>query len=208
MKTIVIATKNKGKIRELEQSFANLPVRLVPLSDYGELPDAIEDGATFKENAIIKATYYMKQTGTACLADDSGLEVEILENAPGVYSARFAGLHATDEANNQKLIHELSLKGVSSSPAAYRCVLAFSDTDGPVLTAEGKCIGTIHLKAKGTGGFGYDPYFYISKTKTMAELTLEEKNRISHRGAAIQNMADLLSRYLAEKNESDSQKSE
>ena len=204
MKTIVIATKNKGKIREMEQAFRDLPVQLRPLSDYGDLPEAVEDGTTFAANAKIKAKFYMEKTGAACLADDSGLEVEILNGAPGVYSARFAGEHASDENNNEKLIAEITGRGASSSPAAYRCVLAFADTDGTILTSEGSCSGVIRPKAKGSGGFGYDPYFYIGEDKTMAELTLTEKDAISHRGIALRQMARYLSEYLTGKNESDS----
>ena len=206
MKTIVIATKNKGKIREMTQAFRNLPVRLLPLSDFGNLPDAVEDGTTFATNAKIKARFYMEKTGVACLADDSGLEVELLDGAPGVYSARFAGAHATDEENNDKLIAEITRKGASSSPAAYRCVLAFADTDGTILTSEGSCAGVIRPQAQGSGGFGYDPYFYIAADKTMAELTLTEKDAISHRGAALRQMAQLLSEHLTKNNESDSKK--
>ena len=199
MKTIVIATKNKGKIREMEQAFRDLPIQLRPLSDYGELPEAAEDGTTFEANAIIKAKFYMEKTGAACLADDSGLEAEVLNGAPGVYSARFAGEHATDDMNNEKLLAEIARRGASSSPAAYRCVLAFSDTDGTILTSEGSCSGIIRPKAQGSGGFGYDPYFYIAENKTMAELTLAEKDAISHRGAALRQMAQLLSKYLTGK---------
>ena len=201
MKTIVIATKNKGKIREMTQAFEGLPVKLVPLSDFGELPDAVEDGKTFEENAKIKAQYYMKKTKTACLADDSGLEAKALGGAPGVYSARFAGEHADDNANNKKLLDEIAKKGLVSSPAAYRCVLAFADTDGAVLTTEGSCTGVIRPEARGNGGFGYDPYFYIDENKTMAELTLGEKDAISHRGKALRKMAVQLSSYFREKSE-------
>ncbi len=199
MKTIVIATKNKGKIREMTQAFEGLPVKLVPLSEFGELPDAVEDGTTFEENAKIKALYYRKETDTACLADDSGLEVEALSGAPGVYSARFAGEHADDDANNQKLLDEIAKKGLDASPAAYRCVLAFADTDGSVLTAAGSCEGVIRPESRGNGGFGYDPYFYIEGNKTMAELTLSEKDAISHRGKALREMAIKLSAYLRSK---------
>ena len=185
----------------MTQAFEGLPVKLVPLSDFGELSDAIEDGKSFEENAKIKAQYYMKKTKTACLADDSGLEAEALGGAPGVYSARFAGEHADDDANNKKLLDEIAKKGSASSPAAYRCVLAFADTDGAVLTAEGSCTGVIRPEARGNGGFGYDPYFYIDENKTMAELTLAEKDAISHRGKALRKMAVQLSSYFREKSE-------
>lgn len=185
----------------MTQAFEGLPVKLVPLSDFGQLSDAIEDGKSFEENAKIKAQYYMKKTNTACLADDSGLEVEALGGAPGIYSARFAGEHADDNANNKKLLNEIQKKGLISSPAAYRCVLAFADTNDTILTAEGSCTGFIRPEARGNGGFGYDPYFYIDENKTMAELTLTEKDAISHRGMALRKMAIKLSSYFREKNE-------
>ncbi len=185
----------------MTQAFEGLPVKLVPLSDFGELSDAIEDGKSFEENAKIKAQYYMKKTKTACLADDSGLEVEALDGAPGIYSARFAGDHADDNANNNKLLNEIAKKGLTSSLAAYCCVLAFADTNDTILTAEGSCTGIIRPEARGNGGFGYDPYFYIDENKTMAELTLTEKDVISHRGKALRKMAIQLSSYFREKSE-------
>lgn len=196
MKTIAVATKNAGKLREMMDAFRGLPVTLLPLSHFGDLPDAVEDGATFAENAAIKAKFYMKATGVACLADDSGLEVEALDGAPGVYSARFAGVHGDDDANNAKLVEELVRLGREDSPAAYRCALALADTDGRLLTAAGACRGTVRTTPRGTGGFGYDPYFYLSDDKTMAELTLSEKDAVSHRGAALRVMAQRLRAYL------------
>ena len=196
MKKIVIATKNQGKLREMTEAFANLPVKILSLADFGELPDAVEDGDTFAENARIKANFFMAKTGCACIADDSGLEVDALGGLPGVYSARFAGFHADDETNNQKLLDELERVGAKESKADYRCALAFVDTDGTILESEGACYGIIKKTAKGQGGFGYDPYFYINDSKTMAELTLEEKNKISHRGAALRQMVTLLSKLL------------
>lgn len=196
MKKIVIATKNKGKLREMTEAFSELPVEVISLEDFGEIPDAVEDGKTFVENAGIKAEYFMSKTKCACIADDSGLEVEALGGMPGVYSARFAGFHADDGTNNQKLLEELERVGVNESKADYRCALLFIDTDGTKLETEGVCYGTIKKIAKGEGGFGYDPYFYINDSKTMAELTLEEKNKISHRGAALRQMVTLLKEYL------------
>jgi XTP/dITP diphosphohydrolase len=197
MKKIVIATKNKGKIKEMTNAFQGLDVVLIPLSGFGDLPDPVENGRTFAENARIKAAFYMKHTGCACLADDSGLEVEALGNAPGIYSARFAGYHADDRTNNEKLLAELAHAGRTESPAAYRCVLVFMDKDGTELLAEGRCGGIIRSTACGTGGFGYDPYFYVGD-KTIAELTLKEKNKISHRGAALRKMSQELKEYLHE----------
>lgn len=188
MKKIVIASKNLDKIKEMRLVLKDLPVEILSLSDFAEMPDAIEDGATFEENALIKAKFFAELTGLACLADDSGLEVDALNGLPGVYSARFAGYHADDETNNQTLLNELAKVGVNESAAAYRCALAFVDTDGTKILTSGKISGTIKTVAKGTGGFGYDPYFYIDANRTMAEISPAEKNQISHRGAALKEM--------------------
>lgn len=198
MKKIVIATKNQGKIREMMEAFQGLPVEVIPLAAFGELPDAVEDGETFEENSRIKAKFYMEHTGCACLADDSGLEITALGGAPGVYSARYAGYHAEDATNNQKMLEELCIADVEESPASYRCALTFLDTDGTVITTHGHCNGTIRKWPKGRGGFGYDPYFYTTEFsgRTMAELSLEEKDRISHRGRALRQMAAKLEAYL------------
>lgn len=197
MKKIIVATKNQGKIKEMINSFTNLPVELHSLAEFGPLPEAIEDGDTFTENALKKARFYAKETGFACLADDSGLEIAVLDNAPGIYSARFAGYHADDLANNQKMLSELKNKQVESSPAQYVCSLVFVDTDGTELTSIGKCEGIIRNFAQGSNGFGYDPYFFVPElNKTMAELSIEEKNKISHRGKALFTMEKQLGDYL------------
>ena len=197
MKKIIVATKNQGKIKEMINSFTDLPVELHSLAEFGPLPEAIEDGNTFTENALKKARFYAKETGLACLADDSGLEIAVLDNAPGIYSARFAGYHADDLANNQKMLSELNNKQVQSSPAQYVCSLVFVDTDGTELTSIGKCEGIIRNFAQGSNGFGYDPYFFVPKlNKTMAELSIEEKNKISHRGKALFAMEKQLGDYL------------
>lgn len=188
MKKIVIASKNLDKVKEMRLVLKDLPVEILSLADFAEMPDAIEDGATFEENALIKAKFFAEQTGLACLADDSGLEVDALNGLPGVYSARFAGYHADDKTNNQTLLNELAKVGVNESAAAYRCALAFVDTDGTKILTSGKISGTIKIVAKGTGGFGYDPYFYIDANRTMAEISPAEKNQISHRGAALKEM--------------------
>ncbi len=196
MKKVVIATKNEGKLREMKQALGHLPVEIVSLADFGALPDAVEDADTFLGNARNKARFFMEQTGCACIADDSGLEVAVLGGAPGVHSARFAGFHADDGTNNEKLLAELRNAGVTESDADYRCALVFMDTDGQELHADGRCDGVIRMTAKGSNGFGYDPYFYVAKDRTMAELSLEEKDRISHRGAALRRMVQLLGEYL------------
>ena len=188
MKKIVLASKNSDKIKEIRLALKNLPLEILSLADFAEMPDAVEDGATFEDNALIKAKFFRERTGLACLADDSGLEVDALNGLPGVYSARFAGYHAADNTNNQKLLSELAKVGVTESTAAYRCALAFVDIDGTEIVTHGKIGGTIKIVAQGNGGFGYDPYFYIDDRKTMAQLSAAEKNSISHRGAALKEM--------------------
>lgn len=196
---IVIATSNKGKIQEMVNAFKDMPIELISLAELPEkYPEPIEDGNTFKANSLIKAKHYQQQTGMACLADDSGLEVEALDGAPGVYSARFSGESASDADNNAKLRQELQDMGRESSPAAYQCALTFIDTGGRTLTANGFCRGEIRLQARGENGFGYDPYFYVGDV-TMAEMSLAEKQAISHRGAALREMAGLLQAYFQEK---------
>jgi XTP/dITP diphosphohydrolase len=187
---IVIATKNAGKVAEFAAALAELPVKVLSLTDFGEIPEAVEDGSTFAENAEKKARHYAHHTGKACLADDSGLEVDALGGAPGVYSARYAGEHATDSLNNIKLLDELMKTGSDNRSGRFRCALAFAADDGKIITADGICEGIILDKPRGNGGFGYDPLFYVPQFgKTFAELTVAEKNVISHRGLAIKNMA-------------------
>ena len=190
MKEIVVATQNKGKIEEIVLALAALPVKVLALSEFGPIPEAVEDGASFRDNALLKARHYAKFTGKACLADDSGLEVDALQGAPGIYSARFAGEMADDDANNQKLLTELTGIGMAERTARFRCVLAFVDTDESIQTTDGVCEGYISQQQRGTGGFGYDSLFYMSElNKTMAELSKNEKNAISHRGQALRGMA-------------------
>lgn len=188
MKKIVLASKNLDKVREMRLALKNLPIEILSLADFAEIPDAIEDGATFEENALIKAKFFSERTKLACLADDSGLEVDALGGLPSVHSARFAGYHADDKTNNQKLLDELKKISASESKAVYRCALAFVDTDGTEILTQGKVEGKIKTVAKGSGGFGYDPYFYLDESRTMAEISPVEKNNISHRGAALREM--------------------
>ena len=178
-KIILIATSNEGKVREMEKAFTGLPVRLVPLSRIREVLPSV-------------GHYYMEKTGLAALADDSGLSVEILDGAPGVYSARYAGVHGDDAANNAKLIADIRAHGTENAAAAYHCALVLALEDGRELTAEGTCTGFIRPEARGTEGFGYDPHFYRADGRSMAELSREEKHAISHRGAALDMMKKLL----------------
>ena len=196
MLKILMATGNQGKLKEMRELLSDLPVEILSLRDFPEIPEPVEDGETFEANSLLKARYYREQTGCAAMADDSGLEVEALEGAPGVYSARFCGHHGDDEANNEKLISELKDRGLTESRAAYRCVLAFAGLDGTELTASGSCEGVVKEPRRGENGFGYDPYFYVVEKqfagRTMAELTLEEKGTISHRARAMEVLKELL----------------
>lgn len=196
MKKIVVATKNEGKVKEILAAFQKLPVELLTLKDFGDLPEAVEDADTFLGNAQLKARFYAEKTGCACLADDSGLEVEVLGGAPGVRSARYSGRH-DDAANNEKLVAELQKKGAVESAAAFRCVLVLCDADGKEFVSEGSCVGHVRQSPCGAGGFGYDPYFYLASGKTLAELTLQEKQAVSHRGAALRLMAAQLKERFA-----------
>lgn len=186
---LVLATKNQGKIREFQEAFHRLGIDCISIRDISNVSDPIENGNTFIENAKIKALYYMNACGLPCLADDSGLDVDILNGAPGIYSARYAGTHGDDEANNQKLISQLQGVPMSKRGAQYVCALVLVYPDGRMYEAEGICNGLIQDEPRGTEGFGYDPYFYVPKfRKTMAELTIEEKELISHRGRALRQL--------------------
>ncbi len=197
MKQLVIASTNKGKIAEIRAAFQGLPLEIHSLAEFGSISEVEETGKTFAENAVLKATYYARHTGMACLADDSGLEVDALEGAPGVYSARFAGDTATDEENNRKLLAALQGVPAEQRSARFRCVLAFLDVDGTILTADGTCEGRILEEPRGAGGFGYDPLFYISELgATLSEVSMAEKNAVSHRGQAVKVMAEKLARHF------------
>ncbi|WP_346355963.1 XTP/dITP diphosphatase [Azotosporobacter soli] len=197
MKEIVVATKNAKKIVELKAALAGLPVRLLSLAEVADVEEAVEDGVTFEENALKKAQHYLAATGRACLADDSGLEVDALGGAPGVYSARYGGEAANDAANNAKLLSELATVPQEKRTARFRCVLVFLDLDGRKIISEGACEGSIGYEAKGEHGFGYDPLFRLADgNRAMAELTMAEKNAISHRGNAVRVMAEKLKGVL------------
>ena len=193
----VVATKNEKKMAELIAAFDGLDIDIVPLSSFEETADPVEDGATFEENAVIKAKYYAERLGVPAIADDSGLTLEKLGGAPGIYSARYCGHHGSDDENNAYMVKEMQRIGAADSPAAYECALAFVNrSDGTILTSHGRISGEITLIPRGQGGFGYDPYFYLDNGRTMAELTPEEKDAVSHRGEAIRAMRSLLEKYL------------
>ncbi|SEP08216.1 XTP/dITP diphosphatase [Paenibacillus sp. OK076] len=198
---IIVATRNAGKVREFAHAFAPLGKEVKSMFDYPELPDVVEDGVTFAENAWKKAKTVGDALGLPVLADDSGLCVDLLDGDPGVYSARYAGEGATDAKNNAKLLEALeSLKSGEDteqpllSPASFVCALVLYDpATGDKYESEGTVEGWITAEAAGGGGFGYDPLFYVPEYEmTMAELTLEQKQAISHRGHALRALVSSL----------------
>ena len=189
----MIATRNKGKIREIREVLNGLGLRIYALSDFSDVPEIEEDGKNFTENALKKARFYSKYFGMMTIADDSGLEVDSLKGLPGIYSARYAGEGASSQANNQKLLREMEGVPISKRGAKFKCLLAMVSPDGKEAIAEGSCKGSIGFREKGKRGFGYDPLFILPKYgKTMAELSLEEKNKISHRGKALRKLRKLM----------------
>ena len=185
---IVLATSNKNKLKEIKDRLKKFPVAIKSLSDFGPMPEAVEDGATFDENAYKKAFHYAKVLGLPCLADDSGLVVDALDGRPGVYSARYSGPEATDWDNCEKLMGEMA--GQSNRSAHFVCVLSLATPAGPALTWEGRCDGEIISARRGESGFGYDPLFLCPEFgKTFAEATMEEKSSVSHRGRALAQFA-------------------
>ena len=196
LKELLIATGNSGKMKEFSALFAGSGIKLYSLKDFPALMPAVEDGKTFKENALKKAAAASRQTGLSVIADDSGLCVDALDGRPGVFSARFAGEGSGDEANNRKLLRELAGVPKECRSAAFRCVIAFCTPEGLDEAFAGELRGIILDHCSGQGGFGYDPLFIVPEYgKTVAELPVEIKNRISHRGRAT----DALRSYL-EKN--------
>ena len=181
---VVLATSNANKVKEFRAMLADFPVEIKCLSDFGPLPTIVEDGTTFDENAYKKALHVAKVLGIPAIADDSGLSVKALNGEPGVYSARYAGDGATDQQNCQKLLKKL--RGIKDREAFFTCVLSLAVPSGPALTYEATCNGVILESPRGDKGFGYDPVFYYEPLKkTFAELTMEEKNRVSHRGKVL-----------------------
>ena len=190
---LVIATQNQGKLKEIRRLLGECGIDVIGMDAFSGLVPAQEDGATFAENARKKALAIARQTGRRCLADDSGLEVAALQGRPGVFSARYAGENATDEQNNMLLLKELAGVAETSRQGAFCCVMALCDPEGSCQLFEGRIDGRILESARGQGGFGYDPLFWVdSHGCTMAELPLEEKNRISHRGQALQKVVSVL----------------
>lgn len=181
---LVLATRNPGKTKEIRELLAGYPVVIKNLDDFGPIPEVEEDGATFEENAYKKASFTARVLGIPAMADDSGLEVHALNGEPGIYSARYAGPGATDDQNNSKLLERM--KGQKDRSATFVCLISIAVPCGVALTYEGRCEGVIATAPQGSGGFGYDPLFYYPPLEaSFAQLSPDEKNRISHRGRAL-----------------------
>ncbi|MDD2586077.1 MAG: XTP/dITP diphosphatase [Syntrophomonadaceae bacterium] len=197
-KELLLATRNRNKKREFQEMFQDFGIKVINLDDIKGIPAIEEDGQSFAENAIKKALTTAKLSGFTCLADDSGLEVDILEGQPGIYSARFAGEDADDKKNNEKLLQMMEGIKQEHRTARFVCVIAVSDPDGNVETVAGTCEGSIAFSPVGQGGFGYDPLFIPTGYKqSFAELSAEEKNSISHRGKALSKIKPIIKKVLA-----------
>lgn len=193
MKDLVVATRNRGKLQEIGELLEGVVDTVHSADKFAGFPETIEDGLTFEENALKKAREAMRFTGLPALADDSGLVVDALDGRPGVYSARFAGEGAGDAANNQRLLQELAGIPAEQRQAAFVCVMAFVAPDGCEQLFSGRVAGAIISVERGEGGFGYDPLFLVDGfERTMAELSLPEKNAISHRGQALRQFRAFL----------------
>ncbi len=187
MKELIVASRNKGKIGEIKELLVGLPYKVSSLLDYPNLPDVVEDGKTYKENALKKAREIALLTGKMTMSDDSGLEVKALNNAPGIYSARFAGEGKSEKDKNKKLFAMLKDVPMARRQARYRCVIALVDGKGrEISVVEGSCSGLITTKEQGSNGFGFDPLFLLKRyNKTFGELPSSVKQRISHRARAL-----------------------
>ena len=184
---LVVATKNKGKIKEINSILGDMGITVLSQDDLNINVDVEENGAAFEENAMKKAKEIMAIAGEITLADDSGLEVDYLDGAPGIYSARYGGEGASDADKNNKLLKALEGVPLEERTARFVCVIAASFPDGSSFTVRGECEGRIQFEAQGENGFGYDPLFYIEEyKKTMAQLEPEIKNKISHRAKALE----------------------
>ena len=197
---LFLATNNKNKIREIRNKFSSLGgLRIITPEEKGVDLEVAEDGATFRENALLKARAFARHTGLPSLADDSGLEIDALGGEPGVYSARYAGDGASDLDRNLLILEKM--KGIPDERrgARFVCVIAIAFPDGGEHAAMGTCEGRIATELRGDGGFGYDPIFLLPGGSSMAEIPLEEKNRISHRARALDVAAELLGRIMEER---------
>lgn len=199
---IVIATSNQNKLKEFRALLNGFEVNVLSLKDFPLISPVVEDGKSFYENALKKATTVARQTGKFTVADDSGLEVEALGGKPGVFSSRFAGEEASDEENNARLLKELQGVPFDKRRAFFKCVLVMATPEGETAFVEGECKGMIIDELRGHYGFGYDPLFLVPEyDKTFSEIKPDEKNKISHRAKAFQKLLKLLPDYLPRGNE-------
>jgi XTP/dITP diphosphohydrolase len=197
MKRIIFATSNENKMKEIRAILEGLDIELLSLREAGLNPDIEENGETFEENAIIKAKIVMELTGEIVLADDSGIEIDYLNKAPGVYSARFLGEDTPYSIKNQYIIDKLAEAREMERSARFVCVIACAFPNGEIITRRGTIEGYIAEQISGTNGFGYDPIFYVPKYHcTTAEMQQELKNEISHRGKALSAMKDVIKEHL------------
>lgn len=197
-KDLVIATRNPKKKEEVVRLLGYLShIKIWSLSDFRHIPAIEEDGESFDENAIKKAVVTAEKTGMLALADDSGLEVEVLDNRPGIYSSRYAGPDANDQMNNRKLLEELKGVPLAKRKAQYKCSVAVAEPDGTYKLIRGECFGLIGTAPRGRTGFGYDPLFIIPRfSKTVAELGPRIKDKISHRAKAIHQARRIILRHI------------
>ena len=190
---LIVATRNSGKLKEISALLSPLQIIVRGVAEFPELPEVVEDGCTFAENATKKATTIARLTGRLTLADDSGLEVAALGGVPGIHSARYAGANADDAANNRKLLAALATLPPEQRAAAFVCVMALCAPDGSCQTFAGRLEGRIISELRGTEGFGYDPLFVVAgQQRTLAEIPLTEKNLISHRAQALAQVVAVL----------------
>ncbi len=198
MTKLLVATHNKGKVAEFTDMLQDLEIEWLSLDDVGVTEDVEETGLTFRENGVLKARTYAAETGLLTLADDSGLEVDALDGAPGVYTARYGGTGLTAVQRYQKLLNDLKQVPAPQRTARFRCVIVLAAPDGALLgESEGVCEGRIALAPTGDNGFGYDPIFYLPQfDQTMAQLAAAQKHQISHRGRAMQAIAPRLRAVL------------
>lgn len=194
MKELIVASRNKGKVAEIKELLAGLPYKVSSLLEYPNLPDVIEDGKSYKENALKKAREIALLTGKLTMSDDSGLEVKALNNAPGIYSARFAGEGKSEKDKNKKLFAMLKGVPLNKRQARYRCVIALVDGKGKAIgVVQGTCSGMITTEERGSNGFGFDPLFLLKRyNKTFGELPACVKASISHRARALKKFKALL----------------
>lgn len=193
MRELVVATRNRGKMDEIQVLLSDVVERVCCASDFEAFPETVEDGETFEQNALKKAREAMRFTGLPALADDSGLVVEALGGRPGVHSARFSGAECDDAANNRKLLLELQGVPAQGRAAAFVCVVAYVTPEGEERLFSGRVGGCILEEGRGEGGFGYDPLFLVDGfQRSMAELDMEEKNSVSHRGQALRKFREYL----------------